>query len=85
MTGQERLRRWRDQEGLTQIDAAMRLGVNPSMWSRWESGAWRPSTRHAASLEQMTGIPVAAWHAEPGPSDEAPPDLPPDTVPMEAS
>jgi len=54
------LRAWRLAEGLTQFQAAVRLGFDPTQLSRWERGT-QPALSSALKLEQEAGIPVASW------------------------
>lgn len=53
------LTRWREEEGLTQTQAAARFGVNQSVYSRWESGKRRPTVESAALIIDRTGGRVA--------------------------
>jgi transcriptional regulator with XRE-family HTH domain len=59
-TGSSLLREWRKREGLTQFQAAIRLGCDPTQLSRWERGS-RPALPNAIKLEQEAGVPVTAW------------------------
>ena len=60
----ERLRRWRKAEGLRQIDAAERIEVPQSTWSRLEAGRRRPTKEQAVALHELTGIPAIKWDTD---------------------
>jgi transcriptional regulator with XRE-family HTH domain len=47
-----RLKLWRMQEGLTQSEAAQRLGLGESTLALLESGRMRPSSRQLKQLER---------------------------------
>lgn len=42
-------------------DLAKKLGVNPSMVSRWAAGDRVPRTSTLARIEHETGIPAGDW------------------------
>jgi transcriptional regulator with XRE-family HTH domain len=50
-----RLKLWRLQEGLTQADAAKRLGIGESSLAVLESGRLRPTTGQLARLRAAFG------------------------------
>jgi transcriptional regulator with XRE-family HTH domain len=54
-------------EGLTQQEAAQRLGIHQSTLSRWVCGKQRPDIDQVLRLRDEIGIPVEAWatHYEP--------------------
>lgn len=48
----------RERSGLNrQSDLALKVGVDPSMVSRWESGAARPKDEHIMAVEDALGLP----------------------------
>ncbi|WP_082693466.1 helix-turn-helix domain-containing protein [Aquitalea magnusonii] len=53
-----KLRTWRERRGLTQSEAAARIGTNQSCYSLWETGK-RPIPRHCiAAVHRATKIPM---------------------------
>ena len=58
-----RLREWRERQGLTQAQAAEKIGVAQNTWSSLETGKRKrtPKATTLEALEALTGIPVAAW------------------------
>lgn len=50
-----KLRNWRRNEGLTQADAAARLGVARRTWHQWEQGIAIPGAAHMVELVSFTG------------------------------
>ena len=52
MTGSD-LRAWRAAEGLTQVQAAARVGVSLQTWWRWEHGWCRPLPLQAKQLQAV--------------------------------
>ena len=61
------LRVWRTAKGLTQPEAAARVGEPVEEWARWESGTASPPEVKRARIEEVTGIPAQVW---PSGSDE---------------
>jgi DNA-binding XRE family transcriptional regulator len=55
------LRRWRQGEGLTQREAAKRLGIAQSTYSAVETGRRQPTKPQAAKLAEVAGITAADW------------------------
>jgi len=55
----ERLRRLRDDRGLTQREAAARIGVGPPVLRRLEQGATNPSLAVLVSAARAFGVPLA--------------------------
>lgn len=43
MTLRSRMKSWRRRTGLTQAEAALRLGLPLGTWRNWEQGRTRPS------------------------------------------
>lgn len=50
----ERLRAWREGQGLTQTEAAKRIHATQSAWTAWESGRKAPDLHFAHQLETLT-------------------------------
>lgn len=48
------LRKWRDASGLTQKEAAARVGVSQTAWKDWEVENRVPSLAHAIAIEALT-------------------------------
>lgn len=59
----DRLRAVRREDGVTQAEMALKLGVGLKAYSAWESGASRPAdmVRTAEMLEERTGIARSWW------------------------
>lgn len=59
----ERLVLWRASEGMSQADAARRLGVAQAAWAAWETGRKEPDLGNALALERLTKgkVRAAAW------------------------
>jgi Zn-dependent peptidase ImmA (M78 family)/DNA-binding XRE family transcriptional regulator len=51
-----RIRELRQRAGLSQGDLAQKLGVTPSLVSRWEGGERVPSPRHIVDLARAVGV-----------------------------
>ena len=49
------IKKLREKSGLTQVEFAARLGVDPITISRWERGLSRPSRMARRQLEIMVG------------------------------
>lgn len=58
MEGIHPLRKWREELGLLQEAAAMRLELKTPTLSRYETGKRTPSLKQAAKLSEKTGIPI---------------------------
>lgn len=67
--GNHLLRSWRKTTGLTQTEAAVRLGLNMTKVSKLENHG-RPGLEAALRIEQVTNgaVPAASWMLPP-PSD----------------
>lgn len=61
MKAHERLKQWREREGLTEEAASLKLGVSEHVYRKWESGDREPQTSTAFNVELWTGIPWNAW------------------------
>lgn len=63
MDGPALLKRWRQSEGLSQEDAAEKVGVHQNTWSDWETGQKTPTTPRAIRLAVITegACPIEAW------------------------
>jgi DNA-binding XRE family transcriptional regulator len=48
----DRLREWRERVGLTQAEAALRLGASLRTYVYWEAGKYDPDRRYQAVLGQ---------------------------------
>lgn len=59
----ERLREWREAQGLSQAQAAARIGAKQGTWAPWESGKKCPSVGRANQLAELTAgaVPVSGW------------------------
>lgn len=53
-----RLREHRRCSGLSQQEAAARVGVTQGTWSRWESGKHAPKAEHLGPLSELLACPV---------------------------
>lgn len=58
MEGIHPLRQWRVRLGLTQEEAARKLGLKEPTLSRYENGRRIPTLTRAAKLSEQTGIPI---------------------------
>jgi transcriptional regulator with XRE-family HTH domain len=56
----ERLRRWRESQGLSGHEAARRADLVQSVWWRIENGERRPSLDQAFAIQELTGGMIAA-------------------------
>jgi len=64
-----KLRAYRMIRGLTQEQAAMKCGVDPSTWWAWEVGLKRPGSRRTKSVLRLIlrSLDATKWHQpEPG-------------------
>ena len=55
-----KLRTWRRNHGLSQADAAAKLGVARRTWHLWEHGARIPEPDNLLALVQITGGAIEA-------------------------
>ena len=53
----ERLRAFRREQGLTQVQAAAKLGMDLRTWMRWETDGLLPTQSRAKLLEQFMRHP----------------------------
>jgi transcriptional regulator with XRE-family HTH domain len=51
----ERIRKWRLEKGLLQVDLAKRIGVSEMMIVNWEKGKNRPIKQNLERLEKILG------------------------------
>ncbi len=52
----DRLRQIREERGLTQLDVVMRSGVQPSVYSRVETGVGNPTLKTLSAICRGLGI-----------------------------
>jgi transcriptional regulator with XRE-family HTH domain len=57
----ERLRELRERQGLSQEDAARKVGITQRQWQRWESGDSMPYPRSLDMVASTFGISVAEF------------------------
>jgi DNA-binding transcriptional regulator YiaG len=50
----DEIKRIREKRGLTQAQAAEKVGVGQGVWSAWESGARRPSRQSAILIDLLS-------------------------------
>lgn len=50
------MKRWRYAAKLRQSDAAARIGVDQSLWNKWETGKIRVGDERVLDVEALTGI-----------------------------
>lgn len=50
--------------GMTQLQFATAIGVDPGLVSKWERGAHSPSQLKLAAIVELTGKPVAFFYSE---------------------
>jgi transcriptional regulator with XRE-family HTH domain len=57
------LKAWRDAKGLTQMQAAMAIGIAQTRYSEFECGARKPGRTNAVTIERGTGgaVRVEDW------------------------
>ncbi len=51
----ERIRKWRLEQGLFQVDLAKRVGVSEMTIVNWEKGRAKPVKEHLKRLEKILG------------------------------
>ncbi len=63
--GAVKLKKWREQAGMTQAEAARQAGVSAPAWSDWEAFMKKPDLRNASALELLTegSVAIADWLA----------------------
>jgi transcriptional regulator with XRE-family HTH domain len=54
------------ESGLTQIEFAARLGVGPTIVSRWKTGRFLPEPRYIDKIAEEFNVSVSSLFAEPG-------------------
>ncbi len=52
------LKAWRAAQGLSQREAARKLGMSQAGYSRAESGTMRPRVKKAVLISERTGVPL---------------------------
>jgi transcriptional regulator with XRE-family HTH domain len=59
----EKLRVWREKVGLSQDEAARRVGTSQRTWGAWEANGTTPEIDFAEAIEKMTngGISMRDW------------------------
>lgn len=65
----ERLAQLREHSGLTQEQAAQKVGITHRQWQRWESGESVPYPRNLEVIASRFGITVAEFFDDMPPSD----------------
>lgn len=64
----EALKKWRDERGLSQVEAGKQLSppVTQGCWGAWETGRKPPNLGNALGLQALTGgaVPAASWPAD---------------------
>jgi transcriptional regulator with XRE-family HTH domain len=50
------LKQWRLDAGLTQTEAATRIGVTKQAWAQWEAALRIPHRQHIRKIERITGV-----------------------------
>lgn len=55
----EKLRLWRERNGLSQEKAAKRIGAKQRTWASWEKDGATPEVDFAEAIERLTGGEVA--------------------------
>lgn len=49
------LRGWRAAQGLSQREAAAKIGTSQGRWAKWEGGHERPGPRYLMALHECSG------------------------------
>ena len=77
---QNKLRHFRKESGISQMDAAEKLEVSRQTIHRWEAGTSVPTTENLSRLSALYDVPLDAWLREDWePSDlSAPPEAEPE-------
>lgn len=77
---QDKLRHFRKESGISQMDAAEKLEVSRQTIHRWEAGTSVPTTENLSRLSALYDVPLDAWLREDWePSDlSAPPEAEPE-------
>jgi len=70
--GAVRLRKWRDRDGLTQVSAAARIGIDPWYFAKIERGRRVPGRSVSVAIERASAgaVDVADWD-QPSPTRRA--------------
>ena len=65
MTPGERLKAWREEQGLSQTDAGAKVGVTQPTWSDWEADKKVPHIHSAIKIAKLTKgkCPIEMWAA----------------------
>jgi transcriptional regulator with XRE-family HTH domain len=71
----ERLRELRELQGLSQEDAARKVGITHRQWQRWESGQSMPYPRSLDAVASAFGISIAEFFDPPEPIEADPSQL----------
>lgn len=63
LAGPELLRKWRERAGLGLTAAALKLGIDPNLFSKFEKGARRPGLDNAFLIQNGTdgSVPADSW------------------------
>lgn len=61
----ERLKRYLEDEDISQAEFARRMGVSQPTVSDWLSGAFMPSTQRLKAMSKLTGISIDELLAAP--------------------
>lgn len=56
------MKKWREDEEITQAEAAKRAGVTQSAWCEWEGGQKIPQIHKVEELERLTNGAVTVGH-----------------------
>lgn len=59
--GSIQLKDWQKRQGMNEREAARKLGVHFTTYNRFIIRVRMPSRRLAITIQDITGIPVAAW------------------------
>lgn len=59
-SGEHPLRKWRKAKGLTLADAADAVGTVRQVWSDWERGRRKPSSRFMPRIRKLTDEAITA-------------------------
>lgn len=61
LAGRERLAQWIERSKLTQVEAAVIIGIDPTQLSQILAGKRRPGLDNAVRIAKATGIVVEDW------------------------
>lgn len=70
----ERIKQARVKAGLTQVDLAAAIGMDPSSVSHWERDVSSPQSESLAAVARALGVTVDSLCAD-GPAGSSPPPL----------